>query len=311
MAKDRQKQEVCPNCSFKLGREANYCPNCGQENHVKIQSLKTLLGDWMEALLSFDTRMVRTVRALATSPGKITLLFQGGKHVSYVSPLRLYLFSSVLMFFMLNQYIKDKHLGEFDRDEILSDTSDLQFSIGFHSGTFEMTPREFARLHKAPRQTIDSVYLSQGLEDPGFFERLAIRQVAKMLDTGQGQYLLQVVRNTSIGMFILMPLFGAFLWIFFHRKSPFYVSHLVFSIHYHAVVFLFLSIGFIADIWVDWPLIGPLLGCAFVYQLFALKKVYQYPWKRTVGKFLWSNLLYLISLFFVVTGVSIVSLFTF
>lgn len=311
MAKKRQKQEICPNCSFSLGKEANYCPNCGQENHVKLQSLTTILGDWMEAILSFDTRMVRTIQALATSPGKITLLFQGGKHVSYVSPLRLYLFASVVMFFMLNQYIKDNRLGEFDREQLLSDTTDVQFSIGLSSETFEITPREFASFHRASEQAIDSLYKSQGLEKPGFFERIAVRQVAKILDSGQGQYLLEVVRNASIGMFILMPLFAAFLWMFFHRKSPFYVSHLVFSIHYHAVVFLFLALGFILDVWLGWPLIAPLFGCAFLYQLIALKKVYQYPWLKTIRKFLGCNFLYVIVLLLVVTGVSIVSLLTF
>ena len=311
MAKVRHKQDVCPNCNFSLEGEANYCPECGQENHVKIQSLKTILGDWMEALLSFDTRMVRTIQAILTSPGKITLLFQAGKHVSYVSPLRLYLFSSLVMFFMLTQYVKHNRIGEFDRESFFSDTTNIQFQLGFNSGTLELTPKEFAGLYRAPNEMLDSVYKSNGMDKPGFFERIMIRQVAKMAQNGQGQYIIEVLRNTSISMFILMPLFAIFLWMFYRRNSPFYVSHLVFSIHYHAVFFLFLAIGFVADIWLDLPLINPLLGMALLYQLFALKNVYLNPWMATIGKFFACNLLYFIALTLVVVGVSIVSLMTF
>jgi len=311
MGKHRQKQAVCPNCGYEMGKTVNFCPQCGQENHVKIQSLKTIFGDWMEAFLSFDTRLIRSLQVIMTSPGKITRLFLAGKHVSYVSPLRLYLFSSVLMFFMLNQYIKHHKIGEYDREAVLSDSANVQFQIGFEASSFEMTPRQFADLYKVSNAQLDSVFLANGRGDPSLWEKAFIRQAAKMLQEGQGQYLLEVVRNTSISMFVLMPLFGVFLWLFYRQKLPFYVSHLVFSFHYHAVFFLFLTIGFALDIGLGWENLSWLFLGALVYQVIALRNTYQYTWGKTLLRFFGVNFLYLLTLIFVVVAVSVVSLLTF
>ncbi|MEM9721632.1 MAG: DUF3667 domain-containing protein [Bacteroidota bacterium] len=311
MTKKRQKQKVCPNCNFPLGEDVNFCPQCGQENHVKIQSLKNILGNWMESLLNIDTRLLRTIRVLLTSPGKITKLFQAGKHVSYVAPLRLYLFSSVVMFFMLNLLIKDQNIGEFDRDAIMADTSQVQFQMGLESGTLDLNKREFANLAKASKETIDSVYISNGRGKPNFFERTTMRQVAKMVNDGQSTFIVEMVRNTSIAMFILMPLFGLCLYLFFRKKTPFYVTHMVFSIHYHAVLFLFLTVAFAVRVWVGWDISNYALLGAIVYQILALKNMYQYPWPATFLKFIGVNFLYLIILGLAVTAVSIISLFSF
>ena len=311
MAKQRQKQSICPNCSYPLGKEANYCLQCGQENHVKIQSIRNIMGNWMESLLNIDTRMIRTIQVLATSPGKITRLFQAGKHASYVAPFRLYLFTSVVMFFMLNSFIKDKQIGEFDRDALLADTSKVQFQMGFERGTLDLTSKEFAKLAKAPKEKIDSVFISNGREKPSFLERTLFRQVAKMINNGQSSFILEMVRNTSIVMFVLMPLFGVCLFLFFRKKHPFYVTHLVFSIHFHAVFFLFLTVSFAAAIWLEWNISDYLLLGALVYQLIALKNMYEYPWFPTLLKFLGLNFLYLIIVGFAVMGVAVVSLISF
>ena len=44
------------------------------------------------------------------------------------------------------------------------------------------------------------------------------------------------------GMFVLMPVFGLLTWAFYRKRQPYYVAHLSYSVHFHALAFLFLSI---------------------------------------------------------------------
>jgi hypothetical protein len=43
-------------------------------------------------------------------------------------------------------------------------------------------------------------------------------------------------------MFALMPAFGLLTWMFYRKARPFYVAHLYYSIHFHAFVFLALTL---------------------------------------------------------------------
>jgi hypothetical protein len=90
-------------------------------------------------------------------------------------------------------------------------------------------------------------------------------------------------------MFALMPAFGVLTWAFYRKARPFYAAHLYYAIHFHALVFLVLTLAI--------PLllaggIGPaiaraaplaLLVCHFV----GLRRVFggtrlQTAWKGTV-----------------------------
>lgn len=44
------------------------------------------------------------------------------------------------------------------------------------------------------------------------------------------------------GMFVLMPIFGLLTWAFYRKSQPYYVAHLYYSVHFHALAFFFLSI---------------------------------------------------------------------
>lgn len=105
MAHPRSKSPVCPNCGYRfdqLPEHSNYCPECGQENHDLNVPLKHLFEEFIESLFHFDTKSVRTLRTLIFKPGFLTVEFRQGKRVSYVQPVRLYVFISFLFFLFLS-----------------------------------------------------------------------------------------------------------------------------------------------------------------------------------------------------------------
>lgn len=95
-----QKRTHCPNCGAEFG--GPYCAHCGQERDTHRRTIATLLGDFFEDILSFDSRILRTARALVSQPGELSCAFRGGRTQAYVPPIRLYFFVTLLFFLILS-----------------------------------------------------------------------------------------------------------------------------------------------------------------------------------------------------------------
>ena len=58
------------------------------------------MGDALDTVFDFDTRIVRTIGPLFAKPGFITREYFAGRRVRYVSPVRLFFFLAILTFFV-------------------------------------------------------------------------------------------------------------------------------------------------------------------------------------------------------------------
>lgn len=94
----------CLNCKSDLNENQNFCPHCGQKVDENNLKLGTLLKEFFENYLSFDTRIGRSIMPFFFKPGKLTKEFNEGKRKNYANPFRLYIFCSLLFFsaFSLN-----------------------------------------------------------------------------------------------------------------------------------------------------------------------------------------------------------------
>src|SRR3972149_2669450 len=99
MQKSR-KSGHCLNCSFPLRKDNNFCPACGQENWDRKVSMKVLLLDFLGDYFTFDSKLFRSIFPLLFKPGFLTNEFNSGKRVKYIPPLRMYIFISILFFFI-------------------------------------------------------------------------------------------------------------------------------------------------------------------------------------------------------------------
>jgi hypothetical protein len=86
----------CANCGARLA--GPYCSACGQKARRPNPTVRDFLRDLAEELLNVDSRIYRSIWLLFARPGFLTREVFAGKRASYVSPLRLYLFFSVLFF---------------------------------------------------------------------------------------------------------------------------------------------------------------------------------------------------------------------
>jgi hypothetical protein len=232
MAKRRFASHSCPNCGteYHLKPElARFCPACGQENHELNMPFRHVMGELFETVLHFDTKSVRTIRALVFSPGLLTTEFVKGRRASYVTPIRLYIFISFLFFLLLS--ISSREGGG---RTAVEEASGDRFNITFYS----LNSRELYGLTDAQ---IDSLMQARSIELTPT-NRYIVRQVAKTTGGGGREFVHTIVRNISYMMFLLMPFLGYLVYLFHRKREVHYIGTLVFSLHFHSFTFLTLAV---------------------------------------------------------------------
>jgi hypothetical protein len=87
---------VCANCGARL--TGPYCAACGQKDRSASPTVRDFIHELAEELLSYDGKIYSSIWLLFARPGFLTREAFADRRASYVSPLRLYLFFSVLFF---------------------------------------------------------------------------------------------------------------------------------------------------------------------------------------------------------------------
>ncbi|HEX4302491.1 MAG TPA: DUF3667 domain-containing protein [Rhizomicrobium sp.] len=99
LAERGTKTVSCANCTHPL--LGAYCAVCGQPANTHRRSVRALLHDFFIDLVNFDSRILRTARALLFQPGELPRAFRQGRTQPYVPSIRLYLFVSLVFFVLL------------------------------------------------------------------------------------------------------------------------------------------------------------------------------------------------------------------
>ncbi len=95
-----RKDKTCLNCRHVV--ENKFCPNCGQENSDTRKTFHHLFIHFFEDLTHYENAFWRTIKNLLFKPSALTKEYLSGKRLSYLAPVRLYIFISFLTFFLLS-----------------------------------------------------------------------------------------------------------------------------------------------------------------------------------------------------------------
>ena len=224
---------ACLNCGAPL--TGAFCASCGQRDIPPYPSVRELVVDAAAEFSGWDGRLANTLRDLIRRPGLLTHEFLEGRRVRYISPIRLYLVTS-LVYFLLAASAPNVRLE-----------SGQPVFEGLRVGTTKTKDKPVSRAERvgnAARQSLENQqvltaaerdsalkdiarapavmrpFLRRAVEDPGGFKRRLLETMPRML-------------------FVLLPIFAGIVALFYRGRK--YPEHLYFAIHLHAFIFLALA----------------------------------------------------------------------
>lgn len=289
---------ICPNCGEQ--EVGKYCPNCGQSNKDYNKPVKEIFGDLLDSI-NLDIRMINTLIPFFTKPGYLTEEYFNGRRKRYVPPMRMYMFVSIVFFFLV-QYTSSDEI----KDNIVKVDDTEQSASRIKIGTNPQKEENVV--------TKDSLYESDDITldnlDKESIEKIKEEALKDSTTTEWEKQLVvgglnavdkkdlffdKFLKNVSYVLFLLMPFFALILAMILWKSKMLYIKHLIFSINFHSFIFGLSSIvmalglilpesvsGYVLYLWWGIPL----------YLMFGIKRFYQRSYVGAFFKMFGSLLLY-------------------
>ncbi len=83
-----------------------YCQQCGQENIEPRQTVWHLVTHFFSDITHFDGKFFTTVKDLFAKPGFLSREYINGRRMSYLDPIRMYIFTSAIFFIVFFSVVK-------------------------------------------------------------------------------------------------------------------------------------------------------------------------------------------------------------
>ena len=266
MSKSPLRQDkTCLNCRYVV--DNRFCPNCGQENTDTRKTFHHLFVHFFEDLTHYENAFWKTIKNLYFRPASLTKEYLSGKRLSYLAPVRLYIFISFVTFLLMTLFPADKDdlingnqtqtIQVTDKNGAVRDSviavkkikmSDLLISDRAEQKEKHRSNAEqnegFLNFGYDNVRELDSLQKYGPAEDKlGDFEYNIIKKSllvkakyskAEMWDKfGEAAW-----HNLPKALFIYMPLFALVLWLFHGKKRWYYFDHGIFTLHYFSFLLL-------------------------------------------------------------------------
>lgn len=312
-----RNDKTCLNC-YNPNVEERYCPKCGQENIESRMSLKGVVIHFLEDLTHYDNAFWKTIKYLLFNPAKLTLEYLSGRRKIFVPPIKLYFFISFITFF-LPSVLPDI---DTENEEKAATTKEINATPSKSDDGVSVFG---SRKYKSVKE-LDSI--ESTLPDNkkmGFLKYQIVKAAVnsnehKSSGDFSEKFDESFSHNLPKAIFIYLPIFGFWLWVFHGKKRWFFFDHAIFTFHYFGFLLLFLtiSITFFERIYSLLPvtiydkvsMISGILTCSWIIVYFYIAHKRMYRETRWIS-FLKSTFLLLINISFIIAimiGLAVYSL---
>lgn len=304
---------TCPNCGeFRPGP---HCAWCGQNDRDYRRSSWLLVSDFFRETFELDSKLFRTLKLLLLKPGRLSAEFSRNRRASYVSPIRLYLFSSVIYLFAVSQVQSGGAASgavetgqsstpeEIDAPESASSSLvPTEAQIAYLRAM--LPPRSVRRLdeilgRRDGPELVGAYLLFAGdmsAKDPeaaSLAERVLWASLVDLLyDPGMLQ---NQVFGISLGLVFLVPVQALMLALVYYRKKRYFAEHLVLQFHMQTFGFFAASAMLVFPTGLVGSLATLVLSAWILYYLVAsMRHFYEDSWMRTLFKVFLLCVLYMV-----------------
>lgn len=256
----------CPNCGEKI--TGTFCANCGQKQQELNIPLQHLLSDFLDSVFTLDSRILRTFTLLISKPGELTERFKAGQRIRFMPPLKLYLFVSLVFFFILTlSDVRIFKVSNSSQKNAVTTSGDIS-AIGFTVDTTETPTDSISAESDSSANSMKEQFfsnLSKATKNPAVINTAIVHRMPQM-------------------MFLMVPFFALLLKLLYLRQNRFYVNHLVFGFHFHSFAFIVFLVTLLL-FWLTGQQAVTILWMALpIYLFVAMRRVYHQSKKRTLLK---------------------------
>ena len=286
-----QAYHICLNCSSYLRSTDSFCPGCGQKKMEKEDfSFRHIFQESFLDYFHIDSTFTKSIFPLILKPGYLTIEYLSGKRASYVQPFKMFLVVSLIYFLLASiemphflQPSKEsiKHSGAIPKSdsEQVNDAKN-QLNLRIKDDDLQFEPIDTMKI-KIVKYGID-VYIRSKYPTASSFSRFLIKKVIQQ-KLSLKSFNETLRHNSSRLIFLLIPVAALLFKLIYLKRKRFYYEHVIFSLHFHTVVFLlFILFQMIAIIYQVPMLIQ--LFLILVYLFFAMKRMYSQSIPSTLLK---------------------------
>jgi hypothetical protein len=336
----------CLNCGHHV--EEHFCTHCGQENIELKEDALHMLTHAVADYFHFESKFFGTIKPLLFKPGTLTKEYVAGKRMSFIHPIRLYIFISIVFFIVT---LRSSHDKEEDKAEVKTTAisplkldslenkkaaqvravmANVPMSSTMRDSIVKATVlqmraernkknnREDLKLNSRWFTNSDSSVASyekrQQLLPTGkrdnFVQHYVIRRSLELQKYPDAKKKIkeEILHNIPKMMFILLPLFALILKLVYINKKKYYYEHLIYSFHVHSA--LFLSYLIIVALQKAFGLVYDVDGLlAFILMIYMLWYIYK-SLKVFYGSKRWVTVLKIFFLMFCYTILLAISTLT-
>ena len=279
-----RKEKNCLNCGTTV--QGKYCHVCGQENVEPKETFLGMVTHFFNDITHFDGKFFTTLKDLLFKPGFLSAEYMRGRRMSYLNPIRMYVFTSAiffLIFFSVTdpgstfKLVDDGPLSLAGRDSILQD---IQSKLEKDRGNLNLqkqvellkdTSRPLSEIDLLPYSTVvgtlgydyksreeyDSVQKARpSHERDGWLKGLWNKRAIRINEKYRSEKSLSLtnfsdtlLHKLPYLLFVSLPFFALILKLLYirKRKEYYFADHGIFSVHHYILSFILLLFLFLWD----------------------------------------------------------------
>ena len=257
-----RKEKDCLNCGTIV--QGRYCHVCGQENVVPKETFWHMFTHFFYDITHFDSKFFETLKDLLFKPGFLSREYMKGKRVSYLHPVRMYVFTSAIFFLIfftffgpkanimddptmpVSKEIRAFYIGEL-RDKLKKDSNSAfvkeRLALALDT-SHKVTSREvseglrkgfkisFGSTDYTSVKEYDSIQKTlPGSKRDGWFMRRWMRKIIAIdrrfnenPEEAGHQFSENILHKLPYMLFVSLPLFALILRLVYYRRKQFFYA---------------------------------------------------------------------------------------
>lgn len=294
----------CKNCGEPL--QGIYCHRCGQYALDINQPFGRYIIEYFSNAYQYDGRLPATFRLLFFKPGRLTSEFEAGRINSYVHPLKLYMFISIVFFGVILAFVPALQQEDYllkktnewkDTTAVMQQNVDLEIDKAIMEVKNSMAVNDPVLQEQITRNIKDVAAKAKAAEKEKILQKETGSKKKEDGEAEDSRKLSEIWKLISaetqqtvpLVMMCLLPLYALILRFFYRKRKKKYLLCFVYSIHIQSLMLLLIAVLVIALVfcpvmWINSALLWTFSIYFLLYLMISSHNFFREKWWKSVIK---------------------------